>query len=55
MLQGDRKLVAQAWDGAWRCLQLAGGEREVDLAECRDLVDTSRTFFPAKPNGEPNR
>jgi hypothetical protein len=54
ILQGDRKLTAQAWDGAWRCLTLSGGEREVDLGRCQDLVEVSRSFFPKKPNGEPN-
>lgn len=55
VLQGDRKLTAQAWDGAWRCLALQGGEREVDLAQCQDLVSASQRFFAARPNGDPNR
>jgi hypothetical protein len=54
VLQGDRKLFSQAWDGEWRCLQLRGGEREVPLGECADLLKTSRTFFPTKPNGARN-
>ena len=54
VLAGERKLTAQAWDGAWRCLLLDGGEREVDLARCVDLVEASRRFFPTRPNGEPN-
>jgi hypothetical protein len=54
VLMGDRKLTAQVWDGAWRCMELAGGEHEVDLAECRDLVSASRGFFAKRPNGLPN-
>ena len=55
VLQGDRKLFSQVWDGEWRCLRLAGGEREVALAECTDLLEASRGFFATKPNGAPNR
>ena len=54
MLGGGRKLTAQVWDGAWRCLELEGGEREVDLARCADLVEASRRWFPLRPNGTPN-
>jgi hypothetical protein len=54
VLQGDRKLTAQAWDGACRCMKLATGEHEVPLAECADLVTASRAFFPKRPNGDPN-
>jgi hypothetical protein len=54
VLQGDRKLTSQAWDGAWRCLDLQGGEHEVDLGRCGDLVSASRRFFPTRPNGAPN-
>jgi len=54
VLLGDRKLTAQAWDGAWRCMLLSGGEREVDLAQCGDLVSASRRYFPKRPNGAPN-
>jgi hypothetical protein len=55
MLAQDRKLVAQAWDGEWRCLSVRGGEHEEDLGRCEDLVVASRAFFPTKPNGAPNR
>jgi hypothetical protein len=54
VLDGPRKLTAQAWDGAWRCLSLVGAEREVDLATCGDLVKASQGFFPTKPNGDAN-
>jgi hypothetical protein len=54
VLKGDRKLFSQVWDGEWRCLRLAGGEREVGLGECADLVEASRAWFPTKPNGAPN-
>jgi hypothetical protein len=54
VLAGDRKLFAQVWDGAWRCLSLRGGEHEEDLGRCADLVQTSRGFFPTRPNGAPN-
>jgi hypothetical protein len=54
VLEGSQKLTAQAWDGAWRCMELEGGEREVDLARCSGLVASSREFFPKRPNGDPN-
>lgn len=54
LLAGDRKLTAQAWDGEWRCLRLAGGEREVPLGGCADLVAASRAVFRTKPNGASN-
>ena len=54
VLAGDRKLFAQVWDGAWRCLSLRGGEHEDELARCADLVQSSRGFFPTRPNGTPN-
>jgi hypothetical protein len=54
MLRGEKKLTAQAWDGAWRCMDLEGGEREVALDQCADLVTESRRFFATRPNGEPN-
>jgi hypothetical protein len=54
VLAGDRKLSSQVWDGEWRCLVTSGGEHEVDLARCADLVQASRAFFKTKPNGAPN-
>jgi hypothetical protein len=54
MLAQDRKLIAQAWDGGWRCVSVRGGEHEEDLARCADLVGASRAFFEKKPNGAPN-
>ncbi len=54
LLAGDRKLTAQAWDGEWRCLHLAGGEREAPLGACADLLSASRAVFRTKPNGAPN-
>jgi hypothetical protein len=54
LLAGDRKLVAQPWDGAWRCLRLEGGEREVEPSACTDLLPASRAAFPTMPNGTPN-
>jgi glucan phosphoethanolaminetransferase (alkaline phosphatase superfamily) len=55
VLRGDRKLIAQVWDGAWRCTFLAGSEREVPIEQCADLVAASRDFYPLRPSGEPNR
>jgi hypothetical protein len=54
VLRGDRKLFSQVWDGEWRCLALRGGEHEVDLGQCQDLITASRTLFPEKPNGARN-
>lgn len=55
MLYGDRKLTAQPWDRGWKCLSLAGGEHEVPLDRCADLVEASRGAFPTRPDNEPNR
>jgi hypothetical protein len=55
MLDEGRKLVAQAWDGNWRCLSLVPEEHERDLGACADLVLASRSYFPELPNGAPNR
>lgn len=40
----DHKLIAQAWDADWRCLDASGGEHLV-----------SRDDLPLLPNGSPNR
>ncbi len=57
LLRGDHKLIAQAWDGAWRCMALAGGEHEVGLEEpsCQALLAASRRVFDKLPNGTLNR
>lgn len=54
---GDRKLVAQAWDGGWLCLELSGGERRAPPGDpaCARLKEESRRAFPMLPNGAPNR
>jgi len=54
VLGEDRKLVAQSWDGAWRCLALRPEEHELELSECQELRAASRTFFPRLPNGAQN-
>ncbi len=54
VLAGDRKLTAQPWDAGWKCLSLPGGEHEVPLEACADLVDVSRSAFPTRPNNDPN-
>ncbi len=55
LLEGDRKLLAQAWDADWRCQSLVGGEHEIELARCADLVKASRGFYPLRPGGRENR
>lgn len=55
VLEEDRKLISQVWDGEWRCLSLKGTEHEVELSQCADLVTASKAFFATKPNGLPNR
>lgn len=54
---GDRKLVAQVWDGGWACLELGGGERLAAAGDpaCERLREASRSTFPLLPNGAPNR
>ncbi len=55
MLMGGRKLIAQPWDGGWRCMDLRGGEHEVERGRCDDLASASRASFPLMPNGAPNQ
>ena len=54
---GARKLVAQAWDGGWACLELGGTERPARAGDpaCERLREASRATFPLLPNGAPNR
>jgi hypothetical protein len=54
VLGTDRKLIAQAWDGAWRCLRLEGGEREVDRGECSALIETACEVYSTLPCGDKN-
>lgn len=54
VLAAGRKLLAQPWDGQWRCTELEGAEHEVALERCRDLVAVSQRAFATKPNGAPN-
>ena len=56
--EGDRKLVARAWDGGWYCMALGGAEeRVVDWPDpaCDRLRTFSQRTFPLLPNGTPNR
>jgi membrane-anchored protein YejM (alkaline phosphatase superfamily) len=59
LFDGDRKLVAQTWDGGWSCLALEPGIGEVTAPAndpaCARLLDVSRATFPRLPNGQPNR
>jgi hypothetical protein len=54
VLGETKKLIAQAWDGNWRCLSLGDGEQERDLAQCEDLLRASCAYFPRLPNGARN-
>jgi hypothetical protein len=54
VLGTDRKLVAQVWDGAWRCLLLEGGEREVARGQCSRLIETACETYPTLPSGDRN-
>ncbi len=48
---GERtKLMAQTWDGQWRCLSLSGSEREVDLSACSPLRTAACRHFKQLPN-----
>lgn len=55
--EGDRKLVARAWDGGWYCMALGGEERVVEGPDpaCDRLRTFSQRTFPLLPNGTPNR
>ena len=54
MLGEQTKLVAQAWDGQWRCLSLTGTEREVDLGACGSLRKAACGYFQRMPNLRPD-
>lgn len=57
LLDRDRKLAAQRWDGGWGCFAVDGPERfapEGD-ARCEALRQASRAIYPTLPNGRPNR
>lgn len=54
VLGEKHKLVAQAWDGKWRCTTLESGEREVDLQQCPELIRTACATFPTLPSGAQN-
>lgn len=53
----QRKLVAQAWDAQWWCLDTSGGEHVVPREDpaCTALGEASRRHFAKLPNGAPNR
>lgn len=57
VLADGRKLVAQAWDPEWRCLDLDGGEHAAPQRDpsCVELQEASRKHFPLLPNGNANR
>ena len=60
MLDGSWKLEAQAWDADFSCFEAVargGEERRVEDLDvrCRRMREASRAFFPALPNGRPNR
>ena len=58
VFDGDRKLVARAWDGGWYCMALGGADEhaapDLDPA-CARLRTFSQRTFPLLPNGMPNR
>jgi len=57
MLGEDRKLVAQPWDGTWRCTRLdtdAETEAAAEDAQCQALAAAARPYFPRLPNGHPS-
>jgi hypothetical protein len=54
VLGEKKKLVAQVWDGKWRCMSLEGGEREVDLYQCPELIRAACAAFPTLPSGTKN-
>ncbi|MBN1612809.1 MAG: sulfatase-like hydrolase/transferase [Polyangiaceae bacterium] len=54
VLGEKKKLVAQVWDGKWRCMGLEGGERELDLRRCPELIRTACAAFPTLPSGSKN-
>ncbi len=55
VLGDGRKLIAQSWDGNWRCLKVLNGEQELGLADCADLVKEACKMFPRLPNGNVSR
>jgi hypothetical protein len=55
VLGNDRKLIAQVWDGAWRCVKFRGEqEHEIPLHHCPELVRTACQTYPTLPGGTKN-
>ena len=54
VLAEHTKLIAQAWDGQWRCLSLGDDEREQTLAMCDALRKTACQHFGKLPNSKPD-
>jgi hypothetical protein len=54
VLGEKKKLVAQVWDGKWRCMSLEDGERELELHRCPELIRTACAAFPTLPSGTRN-
>ena len=55
MLGDDHALVAEIYDGAFRCVLLDDRATPADDAECARLREASKLWFDTLPNGDPNR
>jgi hypothetical protein len=55
VMRGGRELVAQQWDGDWRCVDLRSESVLASDAACAALRGVSRGVFPTLPNGHANR
>jgi hypothetical protein len=54
LLSGERALVAQPWDGTWRCVDLRTEIEQTDDPACMALRVSSHAYFTTLPNGAPN-
>lgn len=55
MLGEGSALIAQAWDGEWKCINLATGKEHGDREACAPLRAASHDYFPLLPGGQVNR
>lgn len=54
MLGERQELLAQAWDGGWRCLEHGGRALPPEDPACLSLRRASQAYFARQPNGASN-
>jgi hypothetical protein len=56
MLGEAHALVAQSWDGEWKCVRLDDrATLDPEAPECAELQTESKAYFATRPDGAANR